>query len=112
MKAKVLVVVSSGREAKEKALTGLMYATNAVRNNWADVKLILFGPVEDLVAENDPDTVSMIEEYSRLSEKPLACRRIAEMKNYVEKIEDKTDAVYVGKIISDLIAEGYTPLVF
>ncbi len=112
MKPKVLVIVSSGRGEKDKALTGFMYATNAVRNGWADVKLILFGPVEDLVAENDPEIMKAIENFAKVSEKPLACRRIAENKNYLEKIEEKVNTVYVGSIISNLIAEGYTPLVF
>ncbi len=34
------------------------------------------------------------------------------MKNYVEKIEEKTDVVYVGRSISNLIAEGHTQAVF
>lgn len=112
MKPRVLIIISSGREAKEKAMTGLMYATNAVKNGWADVRLIFFGPVEDLIAENDPDIVSMIEKFSEISEKPLACRRIAEKKNYAEKIGEKVNVVYVGSIISRLIADGYIPLVF
>ncbi len=112
MKPKVLVIVSSGRDAKEKALTGLMYAVNAVRNDWADVKLILFGPIEDMVAEGDREIVSMIQKYAEISEKPLACKRIAERKNYVDKLEENLNVVYVGSIISELIADGYIPLVF
>lgn len=112
MKPKVLVIIASGEEGKEKALTGLMYAVNAVKNGWADVRLVFFGPVEDLIAEGDSEIISMVERFSEASELPLACRRIAERKNYVEKLEGKVEVVYVGSIISELIADGYTPLVF
>ncbi len=113
MKPKVLVIVSSGEGEKEKALTGLMYAVNASKHGWADVKLILFGPVEELVANGDPDILTMLEMYARESgEIPLACRRIAEMKGYEDRIGGSVKLEYVGKIVSDLISEGYTPLVF
>jgi len=112
MKPKILIIISSGSEAKEKALTGLMYAVNAVKNEWAEIKLVFFGPVEDLIAERDEEIVEMIEKFSQLSGKPLACRRIAENRRYVERLEEKVNVVYVGSIISSLIAEGYTPLVF
>ncbi|AKG91458.1 Uncharacterized protein conserved in archaea [Geoglobus ahangari] len=113
MKPKVLVIVSSGRAEKEKAMTGLMYAVNATKHGWADVKLILFGPVEELVAEGDPDILTMLEMFAReKGEAPLACKRIAEMKGYEDRMGQSVRLEYVGKIVSELIADGYTPLVF
>lgn len=113
MKPKILVIISSGKNDKEKALTGMMYAVNAAKHGWAEVKLVLFGPAEDLVAENDPDMMAMVEMFAReKGEAPMACKRIAEMKGYEDRMGQSVRLEYVGKTISDLIAGGYTPMVF
>jgi hypothetical protein len=86
MSSKLLVIIATGE--KEKALTGLMYASRTLTEGWMDkVKIIFFGPSERLLVE-DRDGIS-------------------------EKIEDlgvKVD--YVGTIISDLLKDGYVPMVF
>lgn len=52
MSDKALVIISSGEVGK--ALTGLMWATNALRFGWMeDVRVIFFGPAQDLALEND-----------------------------------------------------------
>jgi hypothetical protein len=54
--AKLLVVIATGD--KEKALTGLMYAKNAMKRGWMeDVKVVYFGPSEQLMV-TDPDVAS------------------------------------------------------
>ena len=51
MGKKVIVIISTAE--REKALVGVMYATNVLKNKWLeDVKVFFFGPFEKLVAED------------------------------------------------------------
>ena len=51
MDGKSLIVISTAE--KEKALTGLMSAKNALSRKWLDdVKVLYFGPVEKLMTED------------------------------------------------------------
>ena len=110
MNAKVLVIISSGEKAK--ALTGLMYARNAKERGWMDeVKVIFFGPSENLLVQ-DEDIQDMAKQISQ-TEKPVACKFLSDRDGISEKIEEiGVNVDYVGTIISDLIKEGYAPLVF
>ena len=72
MSDKALVIISSGIEAREKALTGIMYAVNAVKYKWLeDVRIIFFGPSERLILSDDDE----IREIWRLSGKPALSPR-------------------------------------
>ncbi|UCD45681.1 MAG: hypothetical protein JSV27_04135, partial [Candidatus Bathyarchaeota archaeon] len=52
MSTKTLVVVATGD--REKALTALMYAGNALKRQWLeDVKIVFFGPSERLLATDE-----------------------------------------------------------
>jgi len=110
MSSKLLVIIATGE--KEKALTGLMYASRTLSEGWMDeVKIIFFGPSErlliadDLMAKNAKELGSV--------EKPIACKFISDRDGISEKIEALGVKVeYVGTIISDLIKDGYVPMVF
>ncbi|MCE4604396.1 MAG: hypothetical protein F7B20_05480 [Aeropyrum sp.] len=109
--SKALVIVSSGD--KGKALTGIMWATNALKHRWVDeVRLILFGPVEELVANGDEDLLKALSGFASVGGEPLACRRVAEVGGYLDRIEGRVRTEYVGSIIARLIDEGFVPLVF
>ncbi|MCE4623110.1 MAG: hypothetical protein F7B19_07365 [Desulfurococcales archaeon] len=109
--ARVLVIISS--QSVEKALTGLMWATNAFKNRWVeDVEVIFFGPVERLIAEGNERLMHAIIEYSGIKGRPLACRRIAEKEGYEDKLEGKVNLVYVGSLIGNYLEENYVPMVF
>ena len=110
MASKVVVILSSAE--KEKAFTGIMYATNAQKNKWLDeVKVIFFGPFEDLVCADEEvaDFASQLLDF----ETPVACKRLSDNAGISDRLEGMGyDVEYVGKIISDLIKEGYMPMVF
>ncbi len=75
MTARVLIILSSGE--KGKALTGIMYATRSQEEKWLDdVKVILFGPVEKLLLEDD-EVRSALETLMTL-QRPLACKAISD----------------------------------
>ncbi|HUV34072.1 MAG TPA: hypothetical protein VMW22_04020 [Candidatus Desulfaltia sp.] len=110
MTSKLLVVIATGD--KGKALTGLMYAKNALKRGWMeDVKVVYFGPSEQLMV-TDPDVASAAIEVAGLGDS-IACKAISDR----EGISDKVDGMgvrveYVGSIISDLIKQGYAPMVW
>ncbi len=110
MSSKVVVIISTGES--EKALTGLMYARNAMQRGWMnDVKVIFFGPSERLLVE-DERVAEMAKEICA-TETPLACKFISDRDGVSEKIENlgiKVD--YVGEIISGLLKDGYAAMVF
>jgi hypothetical protein len=110
MTDKVLVVIATGD--KVKALTGLMYVRNALRRGWLeDVKVVYFGPSEQLMVE-DADVASAAIEVASLGE-AYACKAISDRENISEKIGDLGVRVeYVGTIISDYIKQGYVPMVW
>ncbi len=110
MSAKLLVIIATGEN--EKALTGLMYANRTFEEGWMDeVKVIFFGPSERLLVE-DEQIAQMAKKIGAV-EKAIACKFISDRDGISEKIEElglKVD--YVGTIISDLIKDGYVPMVF
>jgi hypothetical protein len=110
MTDKVLVIIATGDKAK--ALTGLMYAKNALKREWLeDVKIVYFGPSERLMVE-DADVASAAIEVANLGE-AYACKAISDRENISEKIDDMGVRVeYVGSIISDYVKQGYVPMVW
>lgn len=110
MSAKVMVIISTAE--KDKALTGILYAKNAQLNKWVDdVRVIFFGPFENLVCE-DQDVLHAATELLDHSS-PIACKFLSDKSGASTKLEDLGFNVeYVGALISDSIKAGYVPLVF
>ncbi len=110
MNSKLLVVLSTAE--KDKAVTGILYATNAIKNEWLpDVKVYFFGPFEKLVAE-DPEVqqwaLPLIERQT-----PVACKFISDSDGVSEKLTQLGVQVeYIGELISNAIKDGYVPMVF
>jgi len=110
MSSKMLVIISTGEA--EKALTGLMYATNAMRFGWMDeIKVIIFGPAQQLILEDE--RVSTAIRAIADEEPPIACKFISDRDGTSGKTEELGLRVeYVGQMISDFVKDGYIPMVF
>lgn len=110
MDSKLLVIIATGD--KQKAMTGLMYTRNAIRQNWLeDVKVVFFGPSEQLMIQ-DKQVAEMVKDIAAHCA-PLACKAISDREGISAGIEDLGVKVeYVGSIISNLIKDGYTPMVW
>jgi hypothetical protein len=110
MSSKLLVIISTGE--KEKALTGLMYAHRTLGEGWLDeVKVIFFGPSERLLVEDD--MIGKTAKEIATVEPPIVCKFISDRDGISEQCEEMGFKVeYVGTIISNLIKEGYVPMVF
>jgi hypothetical protein len=110
LSSKLLVIVGTGD--REKAQTALMYAHNAMRRGWFDdIKVVYFGPSEKLVVE-DPIIADQAQEIAEAGGS-IACKYISDRDGVSEKFEKLGVQVeYVGSIVSDLIKDGYTPMVW
>ena len=76
-----------------------------------DVKVVYFGPSERLVVE-DPIISDQAQEIAEAGGS-FACKYISDRDGVSEKIGKLGVQVeYVGSIISDLIKDGYTPMVW
>ncbi len=109
MSDKILVIVMSGSENKEKAMMGL----NLALHTTVETKVILFGPSEKLAAEGSPDISSLIKQLIDKGSIPIACSNYAE-KNKIDSklLEMKIEMKPVGKVISDYVLKGYAPITF
>ena len=110
MSTKLLVIIASGD--REKVLTALMYAKNTIKYGWLeDVRVIFFGPSENLLV-GDTDITSSATELAGLGQ-PIACKFLSDRDNISERIVSLGITVdYVGTIIADLLKDGYTPMVW
>ncbi len=111
MSDKVLVIISTSDA--EKARTGMMYAVNAVAQEWmTDVKLIIFGPAQHLFLE-DQDLQERVALFGKVSGVPVACRFIADRDGITRRTEKLgMDVQPVGTIVSEHIKKGYVPMVW
>ena len=111
MSDKVIAIISTNESGK--ARTGAMFAVNALKNGWLnDVRMFIFGPAQGLVLE-DAELQNLLQEYQRMEKPAVACKFIADR----DAISDGIAALglrveYIGEMISDLIKEGYTPMVW
>ena len=111
MSDKVLVIISTSDAGK--ALTGIAYATNTLKNGWLeDVKLMVFGPAEQLVLTNAA-LQQALQAYMALDDNVLACKFVADNASASEGLMDLgLNVDYVGVPIGDLIKQGYVPMVW
>jgi hypothetical protein len=110
LSSKLLVIIATSD--REKALTGLMYAGNALRRGWMeDVKVVFFGPSERL-ATQDEEVASRAREIAKAGGS-FACKAISDREGISEGLEELGLKIeYVGTIISDLVKDGYVPMVW
>jgi hypothetical protein len=111
MSDKIIAIISTGEAAK--ARTGLRFAINALKQDWLeDVKIFVFGPAEALLVK-DAEMQAALKEYRLMEETAVACKFVADRDGISQEITALGVRVdFVGKMISNLIKEGYTPMVW
>lgn len=125
MSDRIIVIISTAEAAK--ARTGAMYAVNALKHGWLeDVKLFFFGPAEELLLE-DAELQQYVKAYQETERTPIACKFLADRAGSEARDDGRAsrgphvsaaiaalgvDVQYVGKPISDLIKQGYLPMVW
>ena len=111
MSDKVLIIISTSNAGK--AQTGAMYALNSLKYGWMeDVKVILFGPAQDLLLE-DEKFRDLIQEYMEIEENVFACKFISDRDEKSDDLDKLGIQVkYVGEMISNYIKDGFAPMVW
>jgi len=111
MNNKIIVIISTAN--LDKARTGMMYAVNALKQGWMeDVKIVFFGPAQKLINE-DIELQQYLKEYQNNEKNAVVCKYIADRDNTSKQAEAlNMNVEYVGELISGLIKEGYTPMIW
>lgn len=112
MSMKVFVILCNGDKDVAEGV-GLRYSFNAAAKKWMDdVKVILFGPSEELVAK-DPGFQAKIKELQQAGVEVIACKAYSDEKNITGILESAgLKVAYVGAIISQLLKDGWASLTF
>ena len=112
MATKVFVVVSSGDKEVVKG-PALMYPLNAAKRKWMDeVKVIIFGPAQKLVAHHT-EIQAKLKELLDAGIEIMACKACADEWNITGVLEEAgIKVIYVGPIISQLLKDGWASLTF
>ena len=110
MSDKLLIIIAT--QDKEKALTALAYAHNTIKYNWlSDVKVIFFGPFENLIA-TDADIAKEVIAIAKMTG-TTACKFLSDRDGISEEISKLGIALdYVGTVIADHLKDGYVPMVW
>ncbi|MEM0156835.1 MAG: DsrE family protein [Thermoplasmataceae archaeon] len=109
-----LVIISSGKEAVDRAMTGMMYSYNALKYRWLqDVQVVFFGPSEELILSDSQEVKQMLEKLMSQGIKPYACSAIAKGNGLEPGLTQiGMDVLPVGPLISSYIKKGYAILTF
>ncbi|MGP6219924.1 hypothetical protein [Caldiplasma sukawensis] len=112
-KIKMLFIISSGEEAKEKALAGLTMAVRTAEAGRADVRILFFGPSEEMIAKGDETVNSLLKRATEINIYKTACTFIASNKKIEKELTDKKVLLEpAGQVVAKAISEGYVPLTF
>ncbi len=111
MNKKLLVIIST--EEEEKALTGLMFAYNTFLNGWVEsLELFFFGPSEKLIAKSEKMR-EYLNDFVELKGTPIACKFIADRDGNTDELKKLgLEVEYVGEKITNLINDGFIPMVW
>jgi hypothetical protein len=77
-----------------------------------EVRVFFFGPAQGLLLE-DSELQRLLQEYQAYEQAPVACKFLADRDGTAEPTAELgVQVAYVGKMISDLIKDGYVPMVW
>jgi len=112
MAKKVFVVITS-RDKEVSAGVGIRYAFNAATKSWMDeVKIIVFGPAEELAAY-DMEVQAKLKDSMKAGIEVLFCRACSDEQGVTGILEEAGfKVIYVGSVISQLLKDGWDSLTF
>ena len=114
MGSKVLVILSSGKEARQKFSAGLMLAYfSATTKLYDDLKVVFHGPSEELLPELDREDSERLSFLLREGYVDSACIAIARNAGLSDALSSMGIKLMPSKdVIARYINAGYTVLVF
>ena len=111
---KMIYIISSGEEARDKAMAGLMMAVNMKKKGRvSELRLLFFGPSEKLVAKGGTDIDSLLKDAMDAGIYRSACIAIAEKNNLSENLKNKGISLEpAGEVLAKAMNEGFIPITF
>ncbi len=111
MREKILIMINTAE--KEKVRTAIMFVVNSLPNGWTnDLKLIFLRPSEKLITESS-ELQELLQQLLDGKIQPIACKFLSDEANFSERLVELGFSVeYVGEKITNLIKEGYVPMVW
>lgn len=111
---KVLVMISSGEESREKTITGMRLAINLKKNNLSDeVNVLFFGPSERLIAKGDKEVDELLGQLFEQKIIPSACKAIAIRDDVnLRLIEKKVELDLASSYIASRLDAGFSLISF
>lgn len=108
--AKVLFLLTSGKEAPEKASLALISASRQAKaKRYEDVRVLLFGPVEEYVTSLDGDAKEAFSELLKNGVIDSACVAVAKKYNVDQILLNLgVELSPFGERLAKYVNEGYT----
>ncbi|MHA1512742.1 MAG: DsrE family protein [Candidatus Hodarchaeales archaeon] len=111
---KVFMILTSGDKEVHKEVS-FKYAPNALKHKWMDqVRVILWGPTERLAAI-DPEFQAQIKELVEQGVEVYACKACSDDYGVTEtliSLDLDIKVKYVGKMVTEMLKEGWHQLSF
>lgn len=113
-KPKMMFIISSGVEGREKAISGLRMAINIAKSGSAEeVRLMFFGPSQEMISKPDQVIDDLLKEAANIGLYKTACSMIAKNKNIEKELEGKGITLEpAGKVLIEAIKLGFVPITF
>jgi hypothetical protein len=113
-KPKMMFIISSGTEAKEKAISGLRMAINIAKSGSAEeVRVMFFGPSEEMISGRDQVIDDLLQDAASLGLYKTACSMIAKNKNIEKELAGKGITLEpAGKVLIEAMNLGFIPITF
>ncbi len=111
---KMIFIISSGAEARGKALAGLRMAINMKKKGRAsDVRLLFFGPSEEMIAKGGEDIDGMLKEAAEIGMYRTACVFIAQQHKIDQVLTEKGVKLEpAGEVLANAMKEDCVPITF
>lgn len=114
MTGKMLVMITSGLENKEKLMIGMRFAFNSARKNTLeDVKVVFFGPSEKAIAGDDKEVRELYNSLVEHKVTSIACNGYAaanDLSENIAKLGIKLENI--SDTIPGFINSGYSVVSF
>lgn len=111
---KALFYIVAGENERSRAIMGLHVAKRSFEfKRFADVKVIIQGPSQKLLLDEDPEVQQIVDYLIRNKIIDSACSNIAKKMSIEEPILKKgVELKPSGERMAALVNEGYIPMVF
>jgi len=114
MANKLLVIITAGENEIYKFRSAVSISMNIKKKSYMDdVKVVFFGPSEKLLASDNAEILNLFKDLKNTGIEIFACKNVSDNFSITPKLIDLgLNVTLIGKIVTDLLKDGYIPLTF